>query len=194
MRAINRFVVLVLAFSVTACVTTKGGHTYIDGHCVTCLNNPLTGTALNYKKSDHPRKLAYQSLNYGSRQVDEKRYKGMVRFTVKRPVDTAYIRIKREFGFLTRDEKLNRMDGYSREWLQYEGSFRYEALPGVSYHMRHYLTHRYKGVNREHTIDAVIEKNGSASDVTLTYWVEIPPAEIKQYGNSLKKRALRAVR
>jgi len=186
----------------TACgVTTKGGHTYIDGHCVTCLNNPITGEAYNYNKAEHPRNLAYRNQSSGNggggMWQDTTQYlEGKIRFTVRRPVDTTYIRIKREFGFLTRDEKLSRMYiPNASEWLKHEGSFRYEALPGVSYHMRHYVTHRYKGVNREHTIDAVIEKNGSASDVTLTYWVDnIPRSQLNAYGRSLKSRALRAVR
>lgn len=40
-----------LSLIATACVTTQGGHTYVDGHCITCLNNPITGQSYNYDKA-----------------------------------------------------------------------------------------------------------------------------------------------
>lgn len=74
------------------------------------------------------------------------------------------------------------------------GEFRYEALPGVSYHMREYTGHVYKGVNSEQTIDAQLETNGSGTDITFTYWVPLPKVELAVFGDSLKQRALKALR
>jgi len=183
----------------SACgVATKNGHTYIDGHCVTCLNNPITGEPYNYDKAQHPRNSQYSAAGSGgydeTQNAEPVYYKDSIRFTVRLPIDTAYVRIKREFGFVTRTEALGRVS-HKQEWLDYDDSFRYEALPGVSYHLRKAIDHRFRGVYREKdTVDALLEKNGSGTDITLTYWVDIPKSQVPAYGRSLKKRALRVLR
>lgn len=40
---------LAAATVLSGCVTTQGGHTYVDGRCITCINNPMTGEAVNYE-------------------------------------------------------------------------------------------------------------------------------------------------
>jgi hypothetical protein len=45
-----RFLLVPLAAAtvLSGCVTTQGAHTYVDGRCITCINNPMTGEAVNY--------------------------------------------------------------------------------------------------------------------------------------------------
>ncbi len=178
----------------TGCVTGKDGHGYIDGHCVTCINNPITGEAYNYSKSS---KDYQQSEQYKSdRRVVAQNIpyeEGRVRFSVRSNIDRAYLKVKREFGFKTRTEMLG-YESYKKENLDYDEGFRYEAMPGLSYHMRTHTSHRYKGASLMHTIDIVLENNGSGTDVEITYWVQKPRSALRDYGNSLKARVIKALR
>ena len=182
---------IVMSSLLTGCFgfATKGGHTFIDGHCVTCLNNPVTGEALNYDQPVKPRQSARQSASNGStsRVASEKPYlEGGGSFTVRTDVDTVYTRIKREFGFLTRKE-------WGRTYLYLDNGFVWEALPGVNYSMRLTVPHTFRGVKREHYIEFNIDKSGSGTDVSYRFWAQIPKASLNAYSNSIKTRALRAI-
>lgn len=198
-------VLAIIGYSVGGCTVGKDGHTYVDGNCVTCLNNPLTGQAMNYEKTspDYVAGKNYAAeqrrirLAQGGRAVaNVPKEKGVITFSVKKPIDITYLRVKKEFGFFTMEERVRatHIPGGSRPWVEQTGEFRYEALPGVSYHMREYTGHVYKGVNGEQTIDARLETNGAGTDITFTYWVPLPKVELAAFGNSLKQRALRALR
>lgn len=50
-RRLSALVLVILGLTVGGCTVGKDGHTYVDGNCVTCLNNPLTGQAMNYEKT-----------------------------------------------------------------------------------------------------------------------------------------------
>ncbi len=185
-----------LAFSLvvlSGCITTgSGGHTFIDGHCVTCLNNPITGEAYNYSKTspDYVQAQNYRQVQDAKvlPQGDETPYvEGLTTLSVNRDVDTVYTRIKREFGFLTRAE-------WERNYLYDDGGILWEAIPGVSYHMRFTVPHHFKGVTRNHYIEATLTKNGRSTDLTFKFWVQIPKATINRYAYSIKQRASRVLR
>ena len=97
-------------------------------------------------------------------------------------IDTVYTRIKREFGFLTRAE-------WERNYLYDDGGILWEGIPGVSYHMRFTVPHRFKAVTRNHYIETALEKNGRNTDITFKFWVQIPNTSLKQYAYSINKRA-----
>lgn len=47
----KKIALLILVLFFTACAV-NGKHMYVDGKCLSCWNNPLTGDALNYSKAD----------------------------------------------------------------------------------------------------------------------------------------------
>lgn len=191
-------IMLVSVVGLTGCMTGKGGHTYVDGHCITCLNNPITGEALNYDRSNPDYERAQGLKPYENSSARKPEYsESNISFSVTKPVDIVFLRLKKEFGFYTLDERARHFGGPktdAKKWLAVTNEFRYEALPGVSYHMREYTGHTYRGVNQRQTIDVQLATNGPGTDVAFTYWAPLPKAELAAFGNSIKQRALRALR
>ena len=84
-------------------------------------------------------------------------------------MDTAYVRLKRYFGYKTFDER-KRTTG-SPEWLQYS-SFRHETLPGVRYWMRDAINLRVISDQTQHGWMATqIEREGQQTRVQLDYCI-----------------------
>lgn len=189
---------LVLFSGLTGCMTGKNSHTFIDGHCITCLNNPITGQALNYDKSNPDYERDQGLKPYENSRVRQPEYReSNISFSVTKPVDIVYLQLKKEFGFYTLEERARVTGapyGEAKKWLAVAEEFRYEALPGVSYHMRENIGHIYQGVNSSQTIDVQLATNGHGTDVTFTYWVQLPSVQLNLFGNSIKQRALRALR
>lgn len=83
----------------------------------------------------------------------------------KRDIDTLYVRLKREFGFSTKDEYLGRAYGDVRKWkthqMEQDGVI-HEANPGVYYRMA-----RSMGDKNQYYLDISLEKDGRNSKV---YW------------------------
>ncbi len=187
--------IVVSLMMLSACMTGRDDHLYVDGHCITCLNNPITGVAYNYSKSspDYQQAKKYQR-KWQTHEDQQLPYQtDNVRFSVKQPVDQVYLKLKREFGFYTRKER-ERSFGQNKAWLANADEFRYEAISGVSYHMREYTQHRYQNNKHELTLDALLESNGSGTNIVFTYWIQHPQSTLPDYGKSIKTRALRALR
>jgi hypothetical protein len=185
---------LLTCVGITGCITTQGKHTFIDGRCVTCLNNPITGEPWNYEKPESSALAAQtggqattSTANASGKPDDAVYLEGNGFFTVKRDVDTVYTRIKREFGFLTRKE-------WGRTHLYWDEGFLWEALPGVSYVIRYQVPHTYLGIKRKHYIEFEMHKNGYMTDVTFKFWAQVPQASLPGYANSIQSRALRVLR
>ena len=202
-RRLSALVLVILGLTVGGCTVGKDGHTYVDGNCVTCLNNPLTGQAMNYEKTS-PDYVAGKNYAAEQRRIRLAQagqdvatvpvHESIITFSVKKPVDIAYLRVKKEFGFYTLEERAKITPGPggdSKKWLAWNKGFQYDALPGVSYHLREYINHSHNGV-RSKVIDAVLETNGAGTNIAFTYWV--PKGQSAAFGNSLKQRALRALR
>jgi hypothetical protein len=196
MTIISRVLFTGLSLIATACVTTQGGHTYVDGHCVTCLNNPITGQPYNYEKSQAGNYRKTQTGSGNTRfvttrevQTDEgvDHVHGSGRFYTPVDVDTAYGRIKREFGFLTRKE-------WAENYLRDYGVHRWETVPGVSYRMRWEVPHTFQGRQEVHYIEFYLYKNGRGTDVTYQFWIPYPKSQIPAFSRSVKARAIRALR
>lgn len=45
---------IVASVSLTGCVTMQGEHAIVNGKCITCINNPMTGEAINYNPDTQP--------------------------------------------------------------------------------------------------------------------------------------------
>ena len=189
------FFVLFVTAMMAGCAITKGkdGHTYVDGNCITCINNPITGEGINYseKTPDYQQAVEVRRIRNGhltKKELDNTPYlEGSTSFSKSIDIDTAYTLIKREFNFITQYE-------WENTYLYQDEGFVYEALPGVSYHMRSSVPHRFKGVQRDHYIEAILNKNGRNTDITFKFWVKVSRGSMGQYALSIKKRAIRALR
>ena len=186
-------VMLFCTLLLTGCMTGKDGHAYIDGHCVTCMNNPVTGEAYNYRKNspDDAHAKTYRQTQDGQLTIEASEnvpyLEGFTSLSVQMDIDTVYTRIKREFGFLTREE-------WERNYLYDDGGILWEGIPGVSYQMRFTVPHRFKGVTRNHYIETTLVKNGRNTDITFKFWVQMSNASLKQYAYSINKRATSVLR
>jgi hypothetical protein len=194
-KGVGKFVFgLFVSTLIVGCVTTgKDGHSYVNGNCVTCINNPITGEAINYSKKTPDYKQAEESRRIRDGHLTEQEVsnmpylEGLTSFSKAIDVDTAYTLIKREFKFITQYE-------WENTYLYQDEGFVYEALPGVSYHMRFSVPHRFKGVKRDHYIEAILNKNGGNTDITFKFWVKVSRSSMNQYAGSIKQRAIRALR
>lgn len=196
---VSVFFILFVTVLMAGCAVTTGkdGHTYVDGNCITCINNPLTGDAVNYKKTseDYAKAEKFKVATGQSSGANDIPYEeGRIKFSVRTNIDKAYLKIKREFGYKTKAERARGMGPQGERWLDLVDSYRYEALPGVSYRMREHTTHNYKGRNDSQTIDAQLETNGAGTDIIITFWIKKPRLSLASFGNSLKSRVLNALR
>lgn len=197
--------IMMLGLTIGGCTVGKDGHTYVDGNCVTCLNNPLTGEALNYAKTSEDYVAAkdyaaeqrrIRMSQTGTRAANIPEEEGIITFSVGTPIDIAYLRVKKEFGFYTLEERAKitpALNAEAKKWLAWNKGFQYDALPGVRYHLREYIDHSHNGVQSKF-IDAILENNGAGTDITFSYWVPLPTVELTAFGDSLKQRALKALR
>jgi len=121
---------------------------------------------------------------------------GRAAFKIPVDVDSAYVKIKREFHFYTRQERIRATPGIGDQgsWLDNTDEFRYEALPGVRYHMKERTSHTYRGQDRKHNIEVFIEKDGSGSNVVFKFWVKDPAiTDLDDYGRSIQARAEKSI-
>lgn len=106
-------------------------------------------------------------------------------------VDTAYVRIKREFNFKSRSERLEanpKLDGY----LEHTLDFRYQATPGVNYLMRGYKPHSYGSEETPNTIQVELFKDGSERISVKVSFYSGSIKDVEGYKDSLKSRIIAA--
>ena len=107
-------------------------------------------------------------------------------------VDTAYVRIKREFNFKTRSERLEanpNLDG----WLEHTLDFRYQATPGVNYLMRGYKEHVYLQEESPNTLQVEIYKDGVSAVLIKASFYSGNTSDVDGYKASLKNRILSSI-
>ncbi|MGJ8518340.1 hypothetical protein [Carnimonas bestiolae] len=150
-----------------------------DGQCLTCMNNPFTGEAMNYDPQSTPQKSGNSATSQS----------GSVTVNSPLDVDTAYARIKNEFGFTTPEEEGKRIGGVAGKFAAGDSSTGYEnSTPGANYELKSqvFVNHggRYELTQRAH-----IQKNGSGSTVVYSWAPSENPSERGQAhydGNAVK--------
>jgi len=194
MRSKYTLITIMLSLLSSGCATNE--HTYANGDCITCWNNPLTGEPINHNgKSDLHQEPADKVLgNQLSTRTDKNknsRYpkKYVVSFDAPINVDVAYIKLKQEFSYQSEQE-------IRQEWGNMAGAkmqtfaYAYDATPNVYYRMRANRKHRGIFV----IIDSLVEKkSANSSKVTITYWLNKHSVNPTPYGESLIKRAKHAL-
>ncbi|EHK90219.1 hypothetical protein [Aggregatibacter actinomycetemcomitans] len=131
--------------------------------CILLLSGCAELTALNNKISDMAGSIN-QTLGTGSVvTIDDSA-------TSSRQIDTLYVRIKREFGFNTREEEIKARGGQTlgsadRGWAEHgmiTSGFIHEATPGAYYHLADEFKYGY--------LDVVLEKE--AKNVLVSWSVK----------------------
>ncbi|MEN8131241.1 MAG: hypothetical protein ABFS45_13820 [Pseudomonadota bacterium] len=103
-------------------------------------------------------------------------------------VDTAYLRIKREFGFTSRQDYAANpaMQGWiDNKFLLH---VRYEATPGVHYKMRNFIEHAYGSEESSNTIEVELSKDGANQVSIRVAYYSGNTNDPKGYEASLKQR------
>ncbi|MEM8948414.1 MAG: hypothetical protein AAGA21_19195 [Pseudomonadota bacterium] len=109
-------------------------------------------------------------------------------------VDTAYLKIKREFGFLTYEERLAKSPNLQRGWLEKDTSFKHTTIAGVSYQMKNRVPHAFGGEKRSHNFEANVEKDGEGSIVMMKFWIPSQDGlDVEAYSKSIEARARNAL-
>lgn len=205
---------IAVAIICAGCATGK--HVYTeDGKCVTCWNNPLTGKPINHD-GEAPEQVASEvaakdtktnsqsttaaavapstPAETSSRVSIDPNTQAATRehqvvFTVPVDVDTAYLKIKREFGYQT-DREIDQEWGSLASTKKQTFSYAYDATPGVFYQMRAHRDHN----GAKAVIDSKIEKAGEGSSkVIVTYWLDSAVADTGAFSHSLQQRITRAL-
>ena len=173
---------LTFAFLLASCATEKvGEHSYYKGKCVDCYNNPLTGDPINYRKGEEsintpPEPVRTSPVSPHELPPAPTPCDQRVKFDVAGPldVDTAYVRIKREFGYKTRDETLLERGispGSSvasrNQW--FDSGYRHEQQPGVRYLLSERVSQTVEGRAERGWLTLEISKEGKGSHIDGEY-------------------------
>ena len=114
-------------------------------------------------------------------------------FSYPLDLDIAYLRIKREFGFKSREDfALNpptqrAMDGNRFFHL------RFEATPGVHYKMRNWVKHPYGSEESSNTIEVELFKDGANKVKVRVAYYSGNTLDAKGYVSSLRQRIERVL-
>ncbi|WP_435632632.1 hypothetical protein [Carnimonas bestiolae] len=169
----------VSSLAVTGCADYQ--YKTSDGECLTCVNNPFTGEALNYDPSKTSRKTG----NSATPQT------GSVTVKSSLDVDTAYARVKNEMGFTTPEEEGAKTGGMAGKFEAGDTTIGYEhSTPGANYQMGSELILKQGG---QYILKqtASIQKNGSGSIVRYSWQPTDIAAQYNKQGrydgNAVKK-------
>ncbi|MGJ7462163.1 hypothetical protein ACR80S_13765 [Halomonas sp. MA07-2] len=158
--------------SLGAAVTLAAGcstqdHLYSQGRCLTCINNPVTGEPINYDPEQQPAiKAGAVVASQDQRASTGHRYG---RFGINSPldVDTAYARVRSEFGF--RSEADFNPNSNSDQWAMMDSAWHFDATPGAFYQMSDYARQTVNGAEHSLVLKAQIQRDGSGSHINVEY-------------------------
>lgn len=154
-----------------------GKHVYTpNGSCLTCINNPITGKPVNHDGSApgstmESRRSTTAGNQSSSDEIDTSKRsfnEQKTTFSVPMDVDVAFIKVKREYGYLTEQE-------IRQEWGELTsmktGTFAYafDATPSVYYRMRGAKNHKSAMYVIEHQIE---KQSANQSQIIITVWVD----------------------
>lgn len=154
--------------AISGCATTD--HVYSGSHCLTCINNPITGEPINYDPNENPG-LEEQAVASGQpvQKVPEGvtgNGRGSFRIESEVDVDTAYARLRSGFRFRAPSDFL---DSLSDRMAQRDVAYHHDANPGSFYRLSDYERQMIDG--REHLIilKTQLERSGSGSRINVEF-------------------------
>lgn len=175
----NLLIIIVTALLGACATETVGHHSYHDGKCVDCWNNPITGEPINYQKGEESLNVA-QAPESGESAAAPRSVRPVlcgraVKFDLAGSVDidTAYTRLKREFGYHSLDEMLRAMGvnpgtSRARSNVLLDSGYKHEAQPGVRYAMAEAVKPSFAS-EQEHFLTLELDKDGAGTRVYVKY-------------------------
>ena len=195
-----RKVMVTAAFGVflSGCAATD--HMYVDGVCVTCLNNPLTGEPINYDPSENPQMTDEARDRIERRQGVVSAERGALlesqsgTFEMNSPldVDLVYARMRSEFRMRS---PASFDGGFNDSLAQRDGAYHYETTPGTFYNISDYSRHIMNGQEYRIVIRAILMRTSSGTSVKISYYpVGYNDYNGEEFAQSLRSRVDRILR
>ncbi len=174
-----------MAVAATGCTTTD--HLYSQGRCLTCINNPITGEAINYDPEQQVDQQVAGAAEQGQQAQVVAAGGARGQFGIESPldVDTAYARLRGEFGFRS-DADFN-PNSNNDQWEMMDSAWHFDATPGAFYRLSDYARQIIDGVEHRIVLQAQIERNGSGSRIRM----EFGPSGNASYTADAMEAALR---
>lgn len=155
----------VVALALAGCSTSE--HLYVDGRCITCINNPLTGEAINHDP-EVTGAGAGDVTDTGPQHTAVNNGVGEFQIESRVDVDTAYARIRSNFSFRSPDD-FN--DNYRSDKLaQMDAAWHHETTPGAFYKMSDYEDVVVGGSEHDIILKTRIERNGDGSRLAVKFF------------------------
>lgn len=198
----NILVVTIIIGLFSSCSGTQGGKglegSYLGGIIhVKAVNKQQTRVSQN-KQEVRINNMSAQAnaqgfCSYGCKSVEPNPMTSFEFAIDNIDVDTAYLRIKREFNFRTKDEKISEKP-FLKNMLASSLDFRYQSIVGVNYLMRGYKDHKYLKEETPNTIQVEISKDGQDKVFLKISFYSGNTKDIKGYKESLKSRIINSVK
>lgn len=182
-------VVLIGAMPVLLLTACADNQVSYGNSCMTCFDNPMTGKPLNYDPTQYSNKgVTSNGTGNGTLttlSAPQTLAQDSVTISFGRDVDTAALRIKEAFGFMTKDEAVAEMGNAGKMMFSGPG-YAYRATPGSMYLMK---TQAYSG-----DLTATVTKQGNGAQVVMKYAQKqnggMPIASVMQQVKDKTEKAL----
>lgn len=152
---------LALVSAVTAISGCTGQHVAYGEQCMTCIDNPITGEPMNYDPTEYSTAVAGRNTtSTAARSVPHTLEREQIVLRFPSDVDTTGQRLKKTFGYMTREEAVAEMGNAGKTMFAGPG-YAYQATPGAFYYMK---TQAYSG-----DLSTQVTREGSGATVKITY-------------------------
>jgi hypothetical protein len=150
-----------------------------------------TSSSDSVEKSPNNANGAYGWLNS---KIREPSPMNGFQFTYSKDIDSTYVRLKREFGFLSLDDLKH--NDLLKGVVEEKGvlHLRYEATPGVYYKMRNWVEHSYGNEEPYNTIQIELSKEGNDKVLIVVSYYSGSTHDSQGYEASLRSRIEQALR
>ena len=155
-----------VALAMAGCSTSE--HIYVEGRCITCVNNPVTGKPINHDPADQQTRQGVSQGDSTETTETVAVSDGRGEFIIESPVDvdTAYARIRSAFSFRSPAD----FGGGIHDQMRMEDvAYHHEANPGSFYRLSDYEGAVIDGHDHRVVLKAQIERNREGSRVRVSF-------------------------
>lgn len=133
---------LAIAFTVLAAGCASDQHVYNSQEdCITCFNNPITGTAINHDNGTTAERQARIDTRIAE-SSDHEQISEQLRLTRTLPVDVdvAFAKFSRAWNIQSPEDLADRHGQVAAKWMQEDRGYKYDVLPSVTYDIKQIMT------------------------------------------------------
>lgn len=168
-------------------------HMYVDGVCVSCFNNPLTGEPINYDPNETPQMSAEardrierrDGVMSPERQALLASQSSTFEFTSSFDVDLVYARLRTEFRMRS---PASFDGGFNDSLAKRDVAYYHETTPGTFYNISDYSRHTMNGVEYRIVFRAMLMREGAGTLVRIQY----SPSGYNDYDGAEFKKSLQS--